>query len=152
MKLRNKALLMIFISTVFTGTIIAQNQDETEVREAILNGYVNGAFNALDPDEMGNTFHNEFSIFSTDGENLNRYPIATWRENVAARKNDPNFDPAANVWEHSFETVDITGNSAMVKLYLYREGNHVYTDYLSLLKFNDGWKIVAKVYFEHEPG
>ena len=29
------------------------------------------------------------------------------------------------------------------------EGKHVYTDYLSLLKFDSGWRIVAKVYHSH---
>lgn len=150
-----KSPLIILVTGLFllsSSLVTAQSSDEDEIREVILTGYVNGAFNALDPQAMGDTFHNEFAIFSTDGENLNRYPIAVWRDNVAARKNDPNFDPNTNIWDHEFVSVDATGNSAMVKIHLFHEDNHIYTDYLSLLKFNDGWKIVAKVYFEHEPG
>lgn len=151
MKFRFTGTIILLATVFFTATVEAQSAED-EIRETVLNGYVNGAFNALDSDAMGETFHNEFAIFSTDGVNLRRYPIANWRQSVEARKNDPNFDPADNVWDHTFTSVDVTGNSAMVKLELYNEGNHIYTDYLSLLKFNDGWKIVAKVYFEHKPG
>ena len=152
MKIRVATLMILLAAGVFTTAAIEKNQEVEEIKETILKGYVNGAFNALDAEAMGETFHEEFAIFSTDGEKLNRYPIANWRQNVAAQKNHPNFNPADNVWEHNFVSVDVTGNSAMVKINLFHEGNHIFTDYLSLLKFNDGWKIVAKVYFEHEPG
>lgn len=152
MKTRLIKTLIVFIIAFLATSVQAQSQVEDEIRETVLNGYVNGAFNALNPEAMGETFHEEFAIFSTDGENLNRYPIANWIQNTAAQKNHPNFDPADNVWDHSFSSVDVTGNSAMVKLELFHEGNHVFTDYLSLLKFNEGWKIVAKVFTQHEPG
>jgi hypothetical protein len=41
--------------------------------------------------------------------------------------------------------VDITGNAASVKVVEVYEKSK-YTDYLSLLKFADGWKIVKKIY------
>jgi len=33
---------------------------------------------------------------------------------------------------------------------LFRDGELVFTDYLSLLKFDSGWRIVAKVYHKHQ--
>ncbi len=36
-----------------------------------------------------------------------------------------------------------------VKIELSKDGKLVYTDYLSLLKFDSGWRIVAKVYHRH---
>jgi len=41
--------------------------------------------------------------------------------------------------------VDISGDAAIVKVELTHEDEHVYTDYLSLLKFESGCKIVGKV-------
>ena len=46
-------------------------------------------------------------------------------------------------------SLDITGGSAAAKIELSRDGKMIYTDYLSLLKFDDGWKIAAKVYYAH---
>ena len=48
-----------------------------------------------------------------------------------------------------FAHIDITGDAAIVKIELYRNSRHIYTDYLSLYKFNDGWKVVSKVYQRH---
>ncbi len=45
--------------------------------------------------------------------------------------------------------MDVTGNAAVAKIELFKDSKHVYTDYLSLLKFSDGWKITDKVYFRH---
>jgi hypothetical protein len=38
---------------------------------------------------------------------------------------------------------------AAAKIEISKNGKMVYTDYLSLLKFEDGWRIVAKVYHAH---
>jgi hypothetical protein len=117
----------------------------------VLGCYVNGAFNALDPDAMLRGFHPDFAIFSAKGEQLQRYEIETWAEGVRKRKNDPKFDASKNTWEHKFTNVQVTGNAATLRVDLTRNGKHIYTDYLSLLKFDSGWKIVAKVYYQH-PG
>ena len=106
MKTRAKVLIHIFVLVLLSTNLIAQVEDEETIKETILNGYINGAFNGLDPDGMGETFHEEFAIFSADGEKLNRYPIASWKQNVTNQKNSPNFDAADNVWDHSFEMVD----------------------------------------------
>ena len=42
-------------------------------------------------------------------------------------------------------SVDVTGNAASVKV-LEAYDNAIYTDYLSLLKWNGEWKIVNKIY------
>lgn len=74
-----------------------------------------------------------------------------WAESVEKRKEDPNFNPANNEWKHKFPQIDITGNAAVVKVELFKDGNKVFTDYLSLYKFENGeWKIVSKIYYRHE--
>jgi len=45
--------------------------------------------------------------------------------------------------------VDITGAAATVKIDLWRDEVHTFTDYLSLYKFADGWKIVGKTFYRH---
>ena len=122
---------------------------ETEIKELIEASYVHGAFNELNPEAMANGFHKDFAIFSAKGKELSRYEIADWVNGVKKRKGSEKFDPKNNVWAHKFASVDVTGNSAIAKVELSHDGKHVYTDYLSLLKFDTGWKIVAKVYTKH---
>ena len=134
----------------FTYNSIHTKAEEDAVKELITKSYVHGAFNELNPEAMLNGFHPDFAIFSADGEKLARYEIKTWAEGVKKRKSDPKFDASKNTWDHNFAAVDVTGNVASVKIELLKEGKHIYTDYLSLIKFDSGWKIVAKVYHKHE--
>ncbi len=134
----------------FTTKNAADAEAEKAIKELILKSYVNGAFNDLNPEAMRKGFHPDFAIFSAKGEEIAKYPIATWASQTEKRKNAPDFDPAKNKWTHNFASVDVTGGSASVKIELSKDGKHVYTDYLSLLKFDSGWKIVAKVYHKHK--
>jgi hypothetical protein len=142
-----KLITLLFIGAIFTS--YGQTTDSDAVKKVILDGYINGAFNGLDADAMRATFHEEFAIYSPKGEEIGKYPIGTWADGVAKRKAKDDFDPANNKWEHTFVSVDVTGSAAAVKVTLSRNGKHIYTDYLSLLKFESGWRIVAKVYHQH---
>lgn len=154
--MRNLAILLSFVitatlslSALSTGEYESLSKSESEVKTLIETSYINGAFNDLDPDAMEKGFHEEFAIFSADGEKLGKYPIDRWVNSVRNRKNSSDFDASNNQWEHKFASVDVTGNSASAKVELFKDGKQVYTDYLSLLKFESGWKIVAKVYHQH---
>ncbi|MEE9372367.1 MAG: nuclear transport factor 2 family protein [Saprospiraceae bacterium] len=140
-------LLVLAIS--FSSFKSIESEDEKAIKELIVNSYVNGAFNALNPEAMEAAFHPDFAIFSSKGETLSRYEISDWVSSVRKRKSDPKFDPSENVWEYKFGFIDVTGQAASLKLEYHRKGELVYTDYISLLKYQKGWKIVAKVYEYH---
>lgn len=154
MKSKSIQFLILFgvlclVALSFTPASDSENAAESAIEEVVLKAYIHGAFNELNPDAMAAGFHPDFSIFSANGEEINKYPIAKWVDSVRKRKQKEDFDPANNAWDHNFAIVDITGGSAVVKVELLKEGTHVYTDYLSLLEFESGWKIVAKVYHKH---
>ena len=144
-----KLLTLLFIVSVISVSQ-AQTNDSDAIKKVILEGYINGAFNELDADAMRKSFHEDFAIYSAKGEAISKYPIATWADGVEKRKAKEDFDPAKNKWEHKFVSVDVTGNAAAVKVELSHNGKHVYTDYLSLLRFESGWRIAAKVYHQHD--
>ncbi len=144
------ALIAVIPVLAFTHYFRENQKNVDEVKNLIETAYFNGAFNELDTKSMAKGFHPEFAIFSTDGEKLKKYPIKEWINNIEARKARADFDLQDSMaWEGKFAQVDVTGESAMAKVELSKNGNHVFTDYLSLLKFNDGWKIVGKVYHKH---
>jgi len=152
-----KATIKIFlISGILISTLAfaIKKSEEKEnvdaVKELVLKAYVNGAFNELDADSMQKGFHEDFAIYSTKGEEISKYPIGDWVASVRKRRDD-GYDASAekNIWKPTFASVDVTGGAAQVKVELRNQGKHVYTDYLSLLKFESGWRIVAKVYHKH---
>ena len=144
-----KLILFVLSLMVLALPASADEAAEAEIKSLIETCYVNGAFNDLDADAMRKGFHEDFAIFGADGEKISKYPIDAWASGVEKRKADPEFDSSQNVWEHEFAMVDVTDGSAMAKVELSHEGKHVYTDYLLLLKFDSGWRIVAKVYTKH---
>ncbi len=150
-KILTPLLAIIFVGALaaFTTSTIKKEAAEAEIKELVNKAYIHGAFNELNPEAMAAGFHKDFAIFSAKGEQLSRYEIANWVASVAERKASSDFDPAKNVWDSKFAVVDVTGNSAIAKVELSKDGKHIFTDYLSLLKFDSGWKIVAKVYTKH---
>jgi len=66
-------------------------------------------------------------------------------EKAAANPNAPKL-PAV---KYEFTQVDVQGTAAIARVELWRDGVLTFTDYLSLYKFPDGWKIVGKIYFTH---
>lgn len=143
--------LLIFVLSLLTFNAHAQATAKESIKEVIVDGYINGVFNELNPDAMRSSFHKSFAILSTKGEDVREYPIQKWADAVEKRKNDPNHEPSPNEWEYKFPQIDITENAAVVKVELYKDNKKVYTDYLSLYKFDSGdWKIVSKIYHQHE--
>ncbi len=123
--------------------------DKAEIQNVVERSYLNGAFNRLDTEAMGDGFHPVFKIHGVREGSLSQYPIADWIASIEKRKAASDFDPNDQKWEYKFAMVDVTGVAGIAKIELFRKGEHVYTDYLSLLKLSDGWKITDKVYHRH---
>ncbi len=140
-----KSILILFILTSLN--IFAQNKGEKlEIKNVVINSYVNGAFNKLDTVQMRKGFHHSFEIYSAEGDEISRYSIDEWIATIEKRKSDPNFDPAKYQYDFEFLNIETIGNIANVNIQFSKDHRIIYTDYLLLLKFNQGWKIVSKVY------
>lgn len=126
------------------------SSDDAAVRDLVHRAYCNGAYNALDTDAMAQGFHPEFAIISAGGDALERYTISKWIAAIDKRKSAPGFDPASAKRQCYLTSVDVTGDVANVKMEVRKDGTRIYTDYLFLLRFADGWKIVSKIYQDHQ--
>lgn len=133
----------------------ASNVDTSSARDEIVRvveaSYIHGAFNEQNTDAMRKGFHPVFKIHGVRDGELSTYPIDEWTSNIDQRKAKDGYEQ--ETWEHRFPMIDITGGAAVVKVELLKveggESVHVFTDYLSLLEFEDGWKITDKVYHRH---
>ena len=149
-------LKQIILCTLFIVEAQANNNklliksDREKVIEVVERSYVNGAFNMLDTDAMKKGFHQEFAIFTPDGEEIKKYPIKNWISNTIKNKKSAKFDADKYKYDYEIDRVEVTGQAAAVTLLYSRDSKLVYTDYLLLSKFDSGWKIVAKVYHRHK--
>lgn len=136
------ALLLLF------GCAQPESPEVAEVKNVINRAYVQGIHNYGSIDDIKDGFHPDFEMLSnTDGE-LTRFSISEWIERIeTSRANNPN--PNRIKTDVKYLDVDITGGTASVKFELLRNGETIFTDYMYLYKFNNQWKIIAKVYHRY---
>jgi hypothetical protein len=120
--------------------------DEAAITQQIQQAYVDGLLNLGDLERTRAGFHPDFVLLGLRHGQLTRFPIADWIASAEKQKAVGQKPPLTTIRKIS---IDVTGTAAAVKLELDRSGKLVYTDYLSLYKFADGWKIVGKIYFSH---
>ncbi len=148
MKKLTLCITVLLIAGFLSAGLFADSK--TEVKNVIEKSYFNGAFNDQDTKTMKKGFHPDFAIFSPKGTEISKYPIDVWIKGIEKRKANPNFDKSRVKMDCKIVSIDVTGVCASAKIEASKNGKLIYTDYLSLLKFDDGWKIVAKVYNKHK--
>ena len=146
--------LLVSLSAGPLGAAEASPAAERAVIEKVVtDAYVDGVHNFRDPAAMRRGFHPDFEMFMLREGKLVRVPLAKWIEAMEARnlkEPPPKATPEApRPTSARFAAVDITGTAATCKVEVFREGKQLFTDYLALYRFDDGWKIVAKTFFGH---
>ena len=112
--------------------------DSAEVR-AVLESYFRGQATG-DGSHMRSIFQPTASLYwIRDGKYTER-PSAGW---IAGYTGTPPADAAER--KRRIASIDITGNAAAAKL-VSDNPTAVVTDYMSLLKTESGWKVVAKTF------
>jgi hypothetical protein len=142
-------ILVIIFLPVF---LAAQDDSEKEaIKKVIQSAYVDGLQNKGPVSDIEKGFHPGFELLGNKNNELTKFPIYSWimyhKKRVAENPNPPT---AEELVTSKFPLIDITGNAAIVKIELYKGGNILFTDYLSLYEFEEGWQIVSKIYFRHE--
>ena len=133
-------LALLFLILVTGGIpVVAQSvNEETAVRDTV-NHYLHGLkFN--DVESLKKAFYPEAKLFFVKRDNtLGQLTQEQWYKGFVANAGQEEKG------DLKITDVDITGNAASVKVVeIYDKSK--YTDYLSLLRFADGWKIVNKIY------
>lgn len=137
--------LAFFFLFIFAHT--AMGSEREAVTKTVQTAYVEGFQNLGGKEMMEAGFHPTFIMVLNRGGVLSELPLQRMIEIAEQRKNNPDYTHVEV--EARILDVDVTGNAAMVKLELYREGRLLFTDYLGLYKFDDGWKIFNKLYHQH---
>lgn len=145
---RMPMIIVVLIALAFAPAILGAQEaaDEEAIETLVQTAYVDGLINLGDLERTRAGFHPDFVLLGLQNGQLTRLPIADWIAGTEKRKAQGQKSPEMTC---QILQVDITSSAAVVKLELHREGKHIFTDYLSLYKFPDGWKIVGKIYHRH---
>jgi ketosteroid isomerase-like protein len=128
-------------------SVRADDADQEAVKAVVRSAYIEGVHAKADPALMRGGFHPDFRMFTLREGALATLTLDEWAARIekgARERKGP-----APVIRHEFTHVDVTGNAATARVEIHRDGKHVFTDYLSLYRFPDGWKIVGKIFHSH---
>jgi len=122
--------------------------DRDEIRRVIERAYIEGIHLDQDEAKVHAGFHPEFRMLVRQGANIDKVDPDAFLERMKKRRaTDPGFfqQPV------SFDVplIDVEGTAAVARIEVSRGGKHLFTDFQLLYKFDDGWKIVSKVFHSH---
>jgi len=148
----SKFTVILWITLILPPLLFAGEEEEKdEIKKVITSAYVNGLQNKGPVSDIEAGFHPGFELLGIRNNELTKWPIYSWiqyHENKL--KDDPSPPKQDEVVTAKFPLIDIIGNAAIVKIELFKGDQQIFTDYLSLYKFDEGWKIVSKIYYRHE--
>jgi hypothetical protein len=110
--------------------------------EAALNDYFDGLYHG-DIQKLSQLFSPEASLFIEEQGGLTVIPVPEWLERVAKRTTPASQN--ASRADH-IHLIDRTGPATAIAKVSCVIPPATYTDYLSLIKFNGRWNVVAKAY------
>lgn len=140
--MRITCLLVLLLTVPFGNGRASDNADAIE--RVLVESYVQGIHINRDAAAVEKGFHPGFIMHvRADGE-LVQAPLALWLERLQldGKRNE-------NEIEYRLDQVDVTDNTATAKLRIFRNSKLLYTDYFGLYRFDDGWKIVNKIFQGH---
>ncbi len=149
-----KKIIGIVLVVVFSSiSVFAQTsgkEEQESIKKVIQSAYVDGLLNNADQDAIAAGFHEGFRLLGTGkGNSMWNYPIYNWAEDARLGKLEGKYpktgDDKVSV---KYLFVDVEGTAATVKLEFFTGKEKKYIDYISLLKFEDGWKIVSKIFYK----
>lgn len=107
---------------------------------AVLNDYFDGLYDG-DLEKFGRVFHPSSHLYATDGTNVTDMPRATYFEMIGGRASPreqglARHDRILSIHKAGPNTAMATVNCAMPPRF--------FTDYLTLMRDADGWRIISK--------
>lgn len=145
-----KTILLSLVIVLSFSALLAQDEQAKEkelIKQVIQTAYVDGLCNNADEEAINKGFHPGFELLSAGkGNTMWKLPIYNWIDIAKEGKvkgNKYSFQDELTTVKFLF--IDISGNVAVAKIEFYEGEVLNYIDYLSLMKFKDGWKIISKI-------
>lgn len=130
-----KLYVLAIVSLILSVTGIAQNKTDEEGVRACLENYMSG-----DGDRVEKAFHPTATMKYIDAQSgeFKDVPIADYIAKV--KSNTSKLDRKIEI-----VALNIEGNAANAKIKIETDKAILY-DYMNMLKINDEWKIVSKIF------
>jgi len=130
--------------------VFSQDADKEAIKKVVQNAYIDGLINNGDQQAIEAGFHPGFNLLGIgEGDRMWKRPIYDWAADAEMRKQRGELPRVGDQKVTlQFLNIDVEGTAAVAKIAFYTGKTLSYIDFLSLYKFDSGWKIVSKIYYQ----
>lgn len=118
---------------------------EQAIQKVIEEAYIRGIHGSQDESTVKAGFHDQFAMLVLRDNALDKVDVDEWLRRLEGAKVD-NPDLWNSETRHEFRLIDVAGYAAVAKLDVWKGETHFSFDYMLLYRFDEGWRIVSKVY------
>jgi len=138
---------------VICGLSYSQNgfdsqHEKQAIKQVIQKSYIDVLYGDKAIENIKDGFHEEFNMYVYYKNQFSKRSLSEWIERLMtnAAKESDSVKPEYSV---EFALIDVTGQTGVVKLNIFENQKQKYTDYLTLYKFEEGWKVITKQFTIH---
>lgn len=139
-------MLALLLLTVMVVPAMAADAEDAAIIAVVDKAYVHGVHIDNDPELMRAGMHDTFVMFVQSDKGVNQLTRDAWIERLTASKAKADANAPKPEIKADITVLDRSGKAAVAKVALFRNGKQIFTDYISLYKFEEGWKLVAKTF------
>ena len=138
-----RALSLVALALVAALPLFAKDgDDDAAIVEVVDRAYVQGVHVDGDAEKVRAGMHHSFVMFVRTDTCVNQVTRDQWISRLKPR--DP-ATPKPDV-KAKIDVLDRSGDAAVARVQLFRDGKQIFTDYISLYRCPDGWKLVGKTF------
>jgi|GEM_PF-1332667 len=123
-----------------------QKTDIDAIKGIVEKAYIQGIHGNQDEKVVKTGFHRDFDMLVKEKGRIRKVDVDEWLafiENTAKVQQPDLWKSKAS---YDFQVVDVTEDCAFVKIDVHKGTKHFSTDFMLLYRFDEGWKIVSKIF------
>ncbi|MCU0459953.1 MAG: nuclear transport factor 2 family protein [Bacteroidales bacterium] len=131
-----------------TNTDSLPQKDKEEIISVIERSYVAGMLNAPDVELIRSGWYHsaDIHVFLAARDTCVTGKIEGFIRMAASGADRPAMPEAKALYKH----IAVTGTAAVAIVEIFAGENQLYTDFLNLYRFKNGWRIVTKTFYDHQ--
>ncbi len=138
-------ILVIFCLGVWSNdTKIDPSKEEEKIKKVIVDAYIKGIITKGDVELVKKGWHKDCDIVILSRGKMRKLPASYWVKRLTEKPG-----PIETDVQYEFKNILITGYAAVAVVKVSYKNKPKYMDYMSLYKFQEGWKIATKIYYEY---
>ncbi|UCH63286.1 MAG: nuclear transport factor 2 family protein [Fidelibacterota bacterium] len=137
--------VVVILITANGGCANMAEQSNEDIRSVIDEAYIRGIHGDQDEALIRSGFHEDFQMLVLAENAIEKVGIDDWLTRIEGLKKD-NPELWSAEASRQYKLIDAAGYAAVAVLDVYRGETHFSTDYLLLYKFDEGWRIVSKIF------